>query len=83
MRVGQRKTDSHRDNTLSAAQGQMVGDLHERVVKCLFGIDLLMSWHVTQKLQKYMRAYAREVGLFGWVGEEERLWLDISRLRSL
>lgn len=27
----------------------------------------------TREAREYMRAYAREAGLFGWVGEEERL----------
>ena len=34
---------------------------------------LLMSRRFTRKTREYMRAYAREAGLFGWVGEGERL----------
>ena len=70
---GKGKHDFRRDNTLSAVRGQAVGDLHERVVKALGGVDLLMSRRFTRKTREYMRAYAREAGLFGWVGEEERL----------
>ena len=70
---GKGKTDFRRDNTLSAARGQVVVDLHERVVKCLSGIDLQMLRRFARKAREYMRAYAREAGLFGWVGEGERL----------
>ena len=70
---GKGKCDFRRDNTMSAARGQAVADLHQRVVKALGGIDLQMERRFARKTREYMRAYAREADLFGWVREEEQL----------
>ena len=70
---GKGKSDFRHDNALSAARGQAVAEIHQHVAKALGGIDLQMTLRFARKAREYMRAYAREVGLFGWVREEEQL----------
>ena len=67
------KNDFRRDNPMSAAWGKGVEDLHDRVVKSLRGIDILMMRRFARKARDYMRGYARHHGLFGWDTEEEKL----------
>ena len=69
----QSKNTFRRQNAMSAQRGEVVEDLHKRVVRAIGGVDVHQARRFARKTREYKRAYARFHGLFGWDSELERL----------